>query len=273
MNELQTLDQSHVLNMMDSNVFESALRVADLYASSTLVPAHYQKNPANVFIALQLAHRLGADPFSIMQATHIIQGKPGMEAKLVIALVNRSGVFEGPVQWRLEGEGDARRCTAFAKHRRTGEVCEATVTWRMALDEGWATKAGSKWKTMPDLMFRYRSAAFLARLYCPEVLMGMHTADELEDITDRVERVKVDAVVTTPATETPNTAALLADDPPLTDQERSGWWRAAKATALGDEAAIKTAVKAVRGVDSTDGMTMGQSKAVIGWLEAEFRQQ
>jgi len=56
------------------------------------------------------------------------------------------------------------------------------VTWAMVEAEGWASKAGSKWKSIPDLMFRYRSAMFLARLYCPEVLLGMHSVDELHDI-------------------------------------------------------------------------------------------
>jgi hypothetical protein len=52
----------------------------------------------------------------------------------------------------------------------------------MAIDEGWVNKDGSKWKTMPDLMLRYRAAAFFARTECPEVLMGFHTADEIEDV-------------------------------------------------------------------------------------------
>jgi hypothetical protein len=35
---------------------------------------------------------------------------------------------------------------------------------------------------MPQLMLRYRAAALLVRLYCPEVLMGYQTAEELEDV-------------------------------------------------------------------------------------------
>ena len=52
----------------------------------------------------------------------------------------------------------------------------------MAKEEGWSTKAGSKWKTMPELMLRYRSATFFGRLYAPEILMGMHSADEVQDV-------------------------------------------------------------------------------------------
>jgi hypothetical protein len=59
----------------------------------------------------------------------------------------------------------------------------------MAKAEGWSTKNGSKWKTMPELMLRYRAAAFFGRLYAPDVLSGMHSADEVEDVHGRPERV------------------------------------------------------------------------------------
>ena len=52
----------------------------------------------------------------------------------------------------------------------------------MAKREGWATKAGSKWQTMPELMIRYRAAAFWGRLYIPELLVGIQTQEEVIDI-------------------------------------------------------------------------------------------
>ncbi len=52
----------------------------------------------------------------------------------------------------------------------------------MAKAEGWVDKSGSKWKTMPELMMRYRAAAFFGRLYAPEITMGMHSVEEIVDI-------------------------------------------------------------------------------------------
>jgi hypothetical protein len=52
----------------------------------------------------------------------------------------------------------------------------------MAVNEGWYGKNGSKWRSMPDLMMRYRSAAFFGRIYAPELLMGLPTADEVHDV-------------------------------------------------------------------------------------------
>jgi hypothetical protein len=176
-------DQTTYHDLMDS-------RVAKIFATSKLVPAHFQGNLSDCIIACQMAMRLEIDPMMLMQKMYIINGKPGMEAQLVIALVNSRGPFNGPVQFRLEGEGKNRQCTAYATHKATGEVCSATVTWAMVEAEGWNKNKGSqisKWNTIPDQMFPYRSATFLARLYCPEVLMGLTVADELEDIGQTID--------------------------------------------------------------------------------------
>lgn len=175
-------DTSEFSTLLDTARFNQTWRVAKLFAASKLVPAHFQNQPESVFVMLQMAFRLQIDPMMTLQNTYMVHGRPGMESKLIIALVNSRGPFTGPIQWRMEGQGAARKCTAYATHRATNALCEATVTWEMVEAEGWSKKDGSKWKTMPDLMFRYRSAAFLARLYCPEVIMGMTTSDELEDL-------------------------------------------------------------------------------------------
>ncbi len=183
-------DDGEFAVLLDTGRFNQTWRVARLFAASKLVPIHFQGQTESVFVMLQMAFRLKVDPFMVLQNTYMVHGRPGLEAKLLIALVNARGPFTGPIQWRLEGEGANRQCTAYATHKVTGEVCEATVTWKMVTDEGWNKDAKardgsiikSKWNTMADLMFRYRSAAFLARLHCPEAILGLNTADELNDI-------------------------------------------------------------------------------------------
>ena len=167
---------------LDTNKFEHGWRVANLLAKTDLVPDHYKNKPENCFIGFQMATRLEMDPIQFLQKSYIVHGKPGIEATLIIALVNTRGPFEGPIEWEFKGEGATRSCTAFAKHKITGNRCEATVTWKMVEAEGWSKKAGSKWLTLPDLMFQYRSATFLARTYCPETIMGFMAVDELRDI-------------------------------------------------------------------------------------------
>jgi hypothetical protein len=73
----------------------------------------------------------------------------------------------------------------------------------MANAEGWVSKAGSKWKTMPELMMRYRAAAFFGRLYAPEITMGMHSVEEVVDIQHEEPSAvaRINAALTTPTPE------------------------------------------------------------------------
>lgn len=162
------------------------LTIGKMYAESGMVPKHYENKPGACAIATQMAMRCKVDVFLFMQNTYPVGNKIGIEAKLVIAMLNASGQIKGRVRWSpVAGTGKDRKCTAYVVDNETGERLEQTVTWAMVEAEGWHNAKGSqtsKWMTLPDLMFQYRSAAFLCRTYYPDVLMGMHTIDEIEDM-------------------------------------------------------------------------------------------
>lgn len=166
----------------NSQEFEHAQRVAKMLSTSTLVPKEYQNNIQNTMIALEMANRIGANPMMVMQNLYVVHGKPSWSSTFIIASINSCGKFS-PLRFVKEGEGDNFGCTAWAYDKENGEKLEGPkVTWTMVKAEGWDAKNGSKWKTMPELMFMYRAAAFFGRLYAPEVLMGMLSTDEIEDI-------------------------------------------------------------------------------------------
>ena len=180
-NQLVIHVDSEFSNFLDTGRFNHLWRVANTFAASDFIPDTYKGKPENCMVALQMSMRLGVDPMMFMQKTYIIHGKPAMEATLVIALVNSSGLFKGPIQYKYEGEGMKRECTAFAESIKLGAVLEQTVSMETAKVEGWLEKKGSKWKTLPDLMLQYRSASFFAKVYAPECLMGMQTVEEMQD--------------------------------------------------------------------------------------------
>jgi hypothetical protein len=164
--------------------FENAQRIAKALASSALVPKEYQGQGglANTLVAMEIAQRMGLSPLQVMQNLHIIHGRPSWSSQFIIAMINGCGRFT-PLDYKMSGEGDGLSCFAYATELTTGkELKGPTVTMAMAKREGWATKTGSKWQTMPDLMIRYRAAAFWGRLYVPEFLVGMKTQEEVIDI-------------------------------------------------------------------------------------------
>lgn len=182
--EIQTTSGS--LMLAGGAAFAHIQRVAKMFAASDLIPEQFRGNTANCTIALEMAHRMGANPMAVMQNLYIVHGRPGWSSQFIIACLNQCGKFS-PLRFRIVGDGDNRECIAWAKEIETGEILEGPpVSIGMAKAEGWYSKNGSKWKTMPDLMLRYRAAAFFGRMYAPDLLMGMHTADEIVDVGTRV---------------------------------------------------------------------------------------
>ena len=163
-------------------MFEYGQRAARLLAASSLLPAAFKGNVADCFILLEIAARIGASPLAVAQNLHIIKGRPSWSAQFAISLINSCGRYT-PLRYDLHGDGDNRQCIAWAIERASGERVEGPpVSIAMAKAEGWFSKAESKWKTMPELMLRYRSAAFFARTHLAEYLLGMGTIDEARDI-------------------------------------------------------------------------------------------
>lgn len=183
--------------LTDPKKFEQLQRAAGVYASSDLVPEHYRgkEKLANVVIALQMSMRMGVDPMTFLQSSYIVHGKPGVEAKLAIALLNASGRIKGSIRYEMSADG--KECTAYAIDKASGETVQEKCTMAIADKEGWIKKAGSKWQTMPELMLKYRSAMFLIRLHYPEVILGMQSVEELHDCVidgNVIERPKIDHV-------------------------------------------------------------------------------
>ena len=151
---------------------------AGAIARSTVIPKDYQGQTANVFVAMEISNRMRIGVFEVMQNLNVIHGSPAWSSSYAIGLANQRGPFKGPIQFEVDEKAQA--VTAFAIIRETGKRVEYTVTMAMAKADGWAKNA--KYQSIPLHMLRFRSAAFLIRTTCPEVLFGMQTVEEREDI-------------------------------------------------------------------------------------------
>ena len=170
--------------------FETQQRMANMYVQSTIVPDTYKGNVGNCVIAIDMAMRMQANPLMVMQNLYIVHGNPAFSSKFLIATINASGRFT-PLRYEFRGkEGtDSYACRVYAYEAWDKEHKEPLygdwVSIDMAKKEKWYDKSGSKWQTMPNQMLRYRAAAFWQRVYCPEISMGLMTAEEAEDVDDQ----------------------------------------------------------------------------------------
>lgn len=169
--------------------FEMQQRMANMYAASTIVPDTYRNNVGNCVIAIDMAQRMGANPLMVMQNLYIVYGNPAWSSKFLISCINQSKRF-APIQYEFSGERgtDSWACKVFTfaatDTERKEKLIGPEVSIAIAKAEGWYGKSGSKWKTMPELMLRYRAAAFWQRTFCPEISMGFLTVEEAYDIQD-----------------------------------------------------------------------------------------
>ncbi|MGC0990123.1 RecT family recombinase [Pantoea agglomerans] len=153
------------------------------------VPAHLSGKPADCLaIALQAA-QWGMNPYAVAQKTHLVNGTLGYEAQLVNAVITSSTAVQGRFKYEYNGEwekfkpGAANASNERGLSVRVGAVLkgESEITWGEPLYMEYVTTRNSPlWKTAPKQQLAYLAVKYWARLYCPDVILGVYTPDEFE---------------------------------------------------------------------------------------------
>lgn len=168
--------------------FEAAQRMAAALSSSQIVPKNFQgqERTGDCMIAIDLAARMGLSPIMLMQGMYVYNGKPSFYGNFVVGLINSSGLYKSKLKYEQVGEfgKPSFGYRAYAYDWDGDKIYGPAVTLQTAMDEGWYAK-NPKWKSIPDLMLRYRSGAWFQRSNCPELTFGIPTREEVED-TDGV---------------------------------------------------------------------------------------
>lgn len=170
--------------------FNNLFKIGQTFAKSQLVPQNYQGKPEDCMIAIDIANRMGVSPLMVMQGLYVVKGKPSWSGQTCMSMIKASKEFHKvrPVYFGTPNT-DTWGCRVEAEDRETGEKVKGPeVTIQMAKAEGWYSKKDrygnetSKWQSMPEMMLAYRAAAFFARIYIPNALMGARVEGEVEDI-------------------------------------------------------------------------------------------
>lgn len=232
----QTNNEFNVFGSIES--FEAAQRMVKVFSNSNLVPSTFKGDIGACLIAMNMANRMGADILQVMQSLYIVHGKPSFSSAFLIACFNRSGRFS-TIRYIFTGEPNTDQwgCKAETTELGTGEVITGVnVTIAMAKAEGWYNKTGSKWKTMPELMMRYRAATFLIRSVAPEIALGFQTTEEAIDITDRSQVVSDKPIsLTEAAMQAMQAEDAESEDVPVTTDSAVEYGENGTETASNDE--------------------------------------
>lgn len=203
--------------MLSDTSMDKLMRVADLMASGRCtVPAHLQKSPGDCFAIAMQATMWGMHPFIVAQKTHLVNGTLGYEAQLVAAVINSSGAVAD--RFHFEWFGDWHKIVGKFKEvesrdkkdEKTGQPKKYIVPdWKQTDEQGlgvkvWATIKGESeprvlellmtqartrnstlWTEDPKQQIAYLAQKRWARLYAPDVILGVYTPDELESTIPR----------------------------------------------------------------------------------------
>lgn len=255
-----------------SNDFDAMVRMSQMLAKSSLVPAAYRGKPENVLLATLAGQPFGWDPTMAMRSFHVIEGQPSLKPEIMLALVRRAG-------HSVTGETRADGAVITGKRRDTGDTMTVGYTLEDARRANLLGK--SVWKQYPQSMCWARALSQLCRMLFPDVVLGAgYTAEELgaevthdgDVIEATVVRVDEPTVTGTPvvalkkelvkfyegdkgAAKTTWEAVRgdLADDTtPLTDDEVTAFWEGV--LALGDAGAVEApAADEAADTDEVDG--------------------
>ncbi|VXC87051.1 Enterohemolysin [Enterobacterales bacterium 8AC] len=205
------------------------------------VPKHLQNNPADCMAIAMQAAQWQMNPFAVAQKTYTVNGVLGYEAQLVNAVITTRGPLLDRINYdwfgpweKVIGKFEIRQNEKKQEYRVPG--------WKMADEAGigikvWATLKGEDeprelvlllaqartrnstlWADDPRQQLAYLAVKRWARLYCPEVILGVYTIDELEQRNEKeinpsapAARVSVSQLTDQPVADQPQDASPPVD--------------------------------------------------------------
>lgn len=155
------------------------MELAKLMAvSQHAVPPHC-RNQAGLCLGLAIqAIEWRMSPFAVASKSYVVNDRIGYESQLIHAVIEQRAPITSRLRHKFIGTGDKRQCVVWATAKGETEPLEYTSP-----EFGKITPKNSPlWKTKPDLQLFYNASRDWARMYFPDVIMGVYADDELDSI-------------------------------------------------------------------------------------------
>ncbi|WP_418181302.1 hypothetical protein ACNSOL_12405 (plasmid) [Aliarcobacter lanthieri] len=163
----------------------SCERMIEQIQHSNVIPEQLRGQTSSLVEIAKMAEHRNVPFLNLVNNLLFIEGKMGWKSTYIISCINKAkDRFSTPLNYKTVGkEGDDSYGKKAYCYDIKGNLVEGpTVTLKIAKEAGWTDKVNSSWNTLPELMLSYRAATFFGRLYCPDILDGIHTVEELVDI-------------------------------------------------------------------------------------------
>ena len=163
--------------------------------SGIAVPQHLRGNPGACLGIVVQAQELRVSPFALANKSYVANDRLAYESQVIHAIVEARAPIKGRLRYEILGEEDERRCKVWATfrgedapHVYTSETLGKLRGARGKNDRG-QVKGSPMWVDQPEVQLFYSASRTWARMFCPDVILGIYAIDELPD--DRGEPVDV----------------------------------------------------------------------------------
>lgn len=209
--QLPAMRMNNTALVMDAHNMNQMLGLAKVMASGrSTIPQHLRGSEGDCMAVVMQSMQWGMNPYSVAQKTHLVNGTLGYEAQLVAAVINNSGVVKDRFHFEWFGPwekivGKFKEVESSTKKDDNGRPKKYIVPdWKTADEQGlgvkvWATIKGESeprvlellmtqartrnstlWTEDPKQQIAYLAQKRWARLYAPDVILGVYTPDEIE---------------------------------------------------------------------------------------------
>lgn len=161
--------------------YDEAMKLAEIMASSQLVPQTFRNHPQDIMMAMMWSHTLGIPVVQGLQYICVINGKPCIYGDGMLAIVMGSGKL-ADIKEEIVGEGDGRvaKCTVW----RRGKETPVIGTYSMAEARQATLLTKDSWRKFPARMLKMRARAYALRDAFPDVIAGIGAAEEQDDVIE-----------------------------------------------------------------------------------------
>lgn len=162
-------------NMHDVMEFAKMMSI-----SGQAVPPHLRSQVGFCLAICVQAIEWRFSPFAVANKSYVVNDKVGYESQLIHAVIEQRSPIIGRLRHSFVGSGDKRQCKVWANVRGETEPLEYTSPEFATI----TPKNSPLWKSKPDLQLYYNTSRDWARVYFPDVILGVYSEDELAGVID-----------------------------------------------------------------------------------------
>jgi hypothetical protein len=176
-----------------------AFEVAKLMSQSSFaVPPHCRDQHGVCFGILIQALAWELEPYAVANKSYVTgegdKAKLAYESQLIHAVIELRAPIKERLSFEIIGTGDDRQCRVWTTFK--GESAPKSFTSEPLREfTKTVTKQGRNgpyqvgpksplWFTKPEVQLFYNASRDWARIYCPDVILGIYTPDELEEAAE-----------------------------------------------------------------------------------------